>query len=296
MTGWIIYNGNLKSDKIFELVLWLQKTANSYDINLIPVKNSDILFYFDEHSNPKLEHLSLNVLPEFVISWDKDIPLAKHFELMDIRVYNNADGIHACDNKVIMTQYLASHDIRVPKTIIAPMVYSNCTIEEFSIYDRIIETLSLPLIIKEAYGSFGAQVYKVDTKEALLDQVKAIGNKPHLFQEYIQNSHGRDIRLNIVGGKVITSMMRVSEIDFRANITSGAKAVLYTPTEDEKALALKCSKLLNLDFSGVDLLFGEEGPILCEINGNPHFKSIFECTGIDVSKHIIEYILEDLSC
>jgi len=296
MTGWIIYNGNLKSDKIFELVLWLQKTANSYDINLIPVKNSDILFYFDEQSHPKLEHLSLKELPEFVISWDKDIPLAKHFELMDIKVYNNADGIHACDNKVIMTQYLASQNIRVPKTIIAPMVYSNCTIVEFSIYDKIIETLSLPLIIKEAYGSFGAQVYKVDTKEALLEQVKMIGNKPHLFQEYIKNSHGRDIRLNIVNGKVITSMMRVSEIDFRANITSGGKAVLYTPTEDEKALALKCTKLLNLDFSGVDLLFGEEGPILCEINGNPHFKSIFECTGIDVSKHIIEYILEDLSC
>ena len=296
MTGWIIYNGNLKSDKIFELVLWLQKTARSYDINLIPVKNSDILFYFDEQSHPKLEHLSLKEFPEFVISWDKDIPLAKHFELMDIKVYNNADGIHACDNKVIMTQYLASQNIRVPKTIIAPMVYSNCTIEEFSIYDKIIETLSLPLIIKEAYGSFGAQVYKVDTKEDLLEQVKMIGNKPHLFQEYIKNSHGRDIRLNIVNGKVITSMMRVSEIDFRANITSGGKAILYTPTEDEKALALKCTKLLNLDFSGVDLLFGEEGPILCEINGNPHFKSIFECTGIDVSKHIIEYILEDLSC
>ena len=91
-------------------------------------------------------------------------------------------------------------------------------------------------------------------------------------------------------------MMRVSEVDFRANITNGGKAVSYTPSKEEQELALKCSKLLDLDFSGVDLLFGEDGPILCEINGNPHFKSIFECTGIDVSVAMIEYIIKDLSC
>jgi RimK family alpha-L-glutamate ligase len=296
MTGWIIYNGNLKSDKIYELVQWLQKTATDFKINLIPVKNSDILFYFDENATPQLEHSSISKLPEFVISWDKDIPLAKHFELMEIKVYNKAEGIHACDNKVMMTQFLASHQIRMPKTVIAPMVYSNCVIQEFTIYDKIIDKLKLPMIIKEAYGSFGAQVYMVHSKEELINQVKMIGNKAHLFQEYIKHSHGRDIRLNIVGDEVVTSMMRVSDIDFRANITNGGKAVSYQPTDAEKELALKCHHLLKLDFSGVDLLFGEDGPILCEINGNPHFKSIFECTGVDVSKNIIDYIIKDLSC
>ncbi len=296
MLGWIVYNGNLKSDKIFELVQWLQKTAKNYDINLIPVKNSDILFFFDNLSTPKLSHLSETKLPDFVISWDKDIPLARHFELMNIKVYNNAEGIHACDNKVLMTAFLANHNIQVPKTIIAPMVYSNCDITEFSIYDMVIENLGFPMIVKEAYGSFGAQVYMVNSKDELLETVKKIGNKPHLFQEYIKSSHGKDIRLNIVGDRVVASMMRVSETDFRANITNGGKAINYTPSEEEKNLAIKCSQLLDLDFSGVDLLFGDKGPVLCEINGNPHFKSIFECTGIDVSKNIIEYIIKDLSC
>jgi RimK family alpha-L-glutamate ligase len=296
MIGWIIYNGNLKSDKIYELVEWLAKTAHSFDLTLIPVKNSDIMFYFDEYATPHLEHLTIKSLPEFVISWDKDIPLARHFEMMDIKVYNNASGIHACDNKVLMNEYLATHHIRMPKTIIAPMVYSNCSISAFDLYDKVIDTLGFPMIIKEAYGSFGAQVYMVHNKEELLKTVKHIDNKPHLFQEYIKSSHGKDIRINIVGDKVITSMMRVSEVDFRANITNGGKAVSYTPSKEEQDLALKCSKLLDLDFSGVDLLFGEDGPILCEINGNPHFKSIFECTGIDVSVAMIEYIIKDLSC
>ncbi|MCH4886741.1 RimK family alpha-L-glutamate ligase [Acidaminobacter sp. JC074] len=295
MLGWIIYNGNLKSDKIYELVEWLQNTAKDYDIEMIPVKNSDILFYFDNESVPQLKHMSETTLPDFVISWDKDIPLARHFELMNIKVYNHAEGIHACDNKVLMTKFLAGHGISVPKTVIAPMVFSNCQITEFTIYDQIIEMLGFPMIIKEAYGSFGAQVYMVNDRLELLETVKSIGNKPHLFQEYIKSSHGKDIRLNVVGDKVITSMMRVSESDFRANITNGGKAKAYTPTPEEEALAIKCSQLLNLDFSGVDLLFGDKGPVLCEINGNPHFKSIYECTGIDVSKDIIEYIIRDMS-
>lgn len=293
-TGWIIYNGNLNSDKIYELVLWLQNTAKTYDVNLIPIRNNDILFYFDELAQPQLKHLTEQVLPEFVISWDKDIPLATHFELMNIRVYNNAKGIHLCDNKQLMIQAFANQQIPVPKTIIAPMVYSNSNINNFELYEHVVDTLGLPLIIKEAYGSFGQQVYMVDSYDALIKQVKQIGNKPHLFQEYIKNSHGRDIRINIVNQKYVTAMMRVSETDFRANITSGGQAVSYDPSPEEINLALKSTELLNLDFAGVDLLFGEDGPILCEVNGNPHFKSIYECTGVDVSHHIILYILEDL--
>jgi len=136
----------------------------------------------------------------------------------------------------------------------------------------------------------------VHNKEEMLNAIKRIGASPHLFQEYIKHSHGRDVRINIVDNQVITSMKRVSDSDFRANITSGGQGVAYQPSDEEKALALKCHQLLGLDFSGVDLLFGEDGPLLCEINGNPHFKSIYDCTGIDVSHAIIKYIIKDLKC
>ncbi len=293
-TGWIIYNGNLNSDKIYELVLWLKETANKLDLNLIDVKNNEILFYFDDYSKPCLKHITIEKLPDFVISWDKDIPLAKHFELMDIKVYNSSNGIEICDNKVLTNQFFANHNIRIPKTVIAPMVYSNSEITETKIYDHISKIIKYPMIIKEAFGSFGQQVYLVNNLHELLEQVKAIGNKPHLFQEYIKSSHGRDVRLNVVNNKVITSMMRISESDFRANITSGAKALPYTPNKEEIELAVKSTKLLGLDYAGVDLLFGENETILCEVNSNPHFKSIYECTGVDISIDIIKHILSDL--
>ncbi len=293
MIGWVIYNGNLQSKKIEDLVNHLVKRGKEKDLALTAVKNNDIIISIDAVGKPLLRHIKYDYLPDFVLSWDKDIHLLNHFEKLGIRVYNNSRAILECDNKILMHKRLLNSGIRMPKTIIAPMVYSNSNINDFELYDEIITELKLPIIIKEAYGSFGMQVYKADTKEELLDIVKKLKSKEHIFQEYISESKGRDIRINIVNNKVVASMMRKSETDFRANITSGGKAVNYTPTEKEKEMALKASRILNLDFSGVDILFSDE-PILCEVNSNPHFKSILDCTGIDISDDIIDFIKDDL--
>ncbi len=293
MIGWVIYNGNLQSKKIEDLVEHLIKKGKEKDLDLIAVKNNDIIIAIDTIGNPIIRHIRYDYLPDFVISWDKDINLLSHFESIGIRVYNNSKAILECDNKILMHKRLLHSGIRMPKTIIAPMVYSNSDIHDFDVYNEIINELKLPIIVKEAYGSFGMQVYKADTKEELLDIVKKLKSTEHIFQEYISESKGRDIRINIVNNEVVASMMRKSETDFRANITSGGKAFNYTPTEEEKELALKASKILNLDFSGVDILFSDT-PILCEVNSNPHFKSILDCTGIDISDYILDFIKDDL--
>ena len=54
------------------------------------------------------------------------------------------------------------------------------------------------------------------------------------FQEFISNSRGRDIRVNIVGGEIVAAMYRHSETDFRANITNGGVATIIELTEQKK--------------------------------------------------------------
>ena len=59
--------------------------------------------------------------------------------------------------------------------------------------------------------------------------------------------------------------------------------------------AVAACKAIGLDFAGVDVMFGAYAePVVCEVNSNPHFKSSLECTGIDLSECIIDYILEKL--
>jgi RimK family alpha-L-glutamate ligase len=115
-----------------------------------------------------------------------------------------------------------------------------------------------------------------------------------LFQEFIKSSKGKDLRLQVVGNQVVAAMYRYSENgDFRANITNGGKMKLFDPSEEQVELAIKCCKIIGLDFAGVDILFGEnQEPIVCEVNSNAHFKNIFDCTGINVADCILEYIIK----
>src|SRR5699024_11985759 len=94
-----------------------------------------------------------------------------------------------------------------------------------------IEYFNFPFVIKEAFGSFGEQVYLVHNKSDVENALDKIGDRPFMCQEFINSSYGKDIRLQVVGDDVITTMKRSSEIDFRANITSGGKMDTYTPSE-----------------------------------------------------------------
>ncbi|MDQ7863268.1 hypothetical protein RCO48_26145 [Peribacillus frigoritolerans] len=89
--------------------------------------------------------------------------------------------------------------------------------------------IGYPLIVKEAYGSFGEQVYLIQSEDELLKTVRDLDHKPFIIQEFIEHSKGRDIRVNVVGNQVIAAMQRHSELDFRANMTvGGAGCTIYT--------------------------------------------------------------------
>ena len=88
--------------------------------------------------------------------------------------------------------------------------------------------------------------------------VNEICPKPFIFQEFIDSSYGKDIRLNVVGDEVVASTKRVNENgDYRANVTNGGTMYPYIPSDEEKELAIKACKATKCDFAGVDILFGK---------------------------------------
>ncbi|WP_040214234.1 ATP-grasp domain-containing protein [Clostridium polynesiense] len=294
LSCWIIYNGNLLQEKFLHHVRWLQKEAKKRGIEAEIIKNTELLATF-ENGEAVIKGKYAGSLPDFVIFWDKDVRLAAHLENCGLRVFNSSRSIAVSDDKTLTYELLSNKGIPMAKTIIAPFVYGNMKAKDIEFYNYVEEELGYPMIIKEAFGSFGAQVYMVSDREELILRIKEIGSKPYLFQQYIKSSHGRDIRLNVVGDKVVASMLRRSSGDFRANISAGGTMEAYSPTDKEKELAVKCTKLIGADFAGVDLLFDEnEEPILCEINSNAHMKNIYDCTGVDVAEYILDYIINKL--
>ena len=281
MLGWLIVNGFLGSNKFNELYNYLQNSANEYGISL-QIKSNDELV--GELSS------GFEKLPDFAIFWDKDVYLAKRLEESGVRLFNSASAVEICDNK-ILTALTLNDKVKTPKTIIAPKTFEGVNYSDKTFLKNATKELGFPLIIKEAYGSFGHQVYLANDYQSAEKIVDRLGHKDFLMQEFISSSYGKDVRVNVVGGKVVCAMLRYNENDFRSNISSGGKMKKITLNSKQEELAVKVCSIIGLDFAGVDILFGEnDQPILCEVNSNPHFKSSLECTGVDMSKEIIKYI------
>lgn len=291
MKAWLIANHFLNGNKFSELTNWLFQAAKAANIEMELKTNAECLAILGRGGVEAFKQ-SRKTLPDFVLFWDKDVRLAVYLETLGIPVYNSSKSIALCDDKSMTHLTLEQYGIPMPKTILAPMTFENIGYTDFDFLTMVGKELHYPLVIKECFGSFGAQVYLAKDENELLEKVKRIGSKPMLFQEFIKSSEGRDIRLQVVGDQVVASMYRYSEIDFRANISNGGKMKAYQPTDSQITLALECTKRLGLTFAGVDLLFGEhEEPIVCEVNSNAHFKNIYDCTGVDTAKQIIDYIL-----
>lgn len=303
--GHILINSFLKTEKFIEHYKWLEMSAKKYGVQLSIIENTDIFCLYETNLEKKI--YSILDGDSFLIYWDKDIRLGRQLEQicskMGISVYNSIDAIAICDDKSLTYQKLwewnqSQTDMeKIPliPTIVAPMTYINIGYTDTSFLDRVVEELSLPVVVKECYGSFGKQVYLAKSRKELKDLAVKLGGTPHLYQKFIKESSGKDIRIEVVGDKVVASMYRYSvNGSFKANITNGAHMKPYKPSVDECKLAVKTAKILGLDFGGIDLLFQNENGealILCEANSNAHFKNIFDCTGINVADKIIEYIL-----
>ncbi len=294
LNGWLIHNGAVVTDSFKKLHELYEKTAKKKNINLQKIKNNEI-YSIIENSKLKLKSKIKLIEPDFILFMDKDILLAKQLEKLGYKVFNSTEAIANCDDKEKTFQILGGSGIKLPKTVFSPLVFKGTYEEDDSFIDLIEEELEYPIVVKEAKGSFGWQVYLVKDRCELKKKRKELLYIPHLYQEFIKSSFGRDIRLNVVGDKVVASIMRISENDFRANVSNCNKIINYEASYEYEDVAIKATQLLGLDFAGVDILIGENNePILCEVNSNAHIIGSLKYTGINVADYIFDKILKKI--
>ena len=288
--GWIIYNGSLPGDKFLDFAEMLQRAASRAGSQVDIIKNNDLLAMTDSKGMELLRPDGLDI-PDYCLFTDKDLHLARQLETMGIPVFNNAHAIETSDDKIATHQALAKMKIPMPRTISAPKTFLQDSPLGMKQLQLAAKTLGFPLVVKEAFGSFGQQVYLVNDMDELQNQVRKIGGKPFLFQEFVETSRGIDLRLQVAGNEVVASVRRTAVDDFRANVTNGGKMHSYEPTDAECKLAIAAARALGCDFAGVDLLHGENGPIVCEVNSNAHIHNLMDATGIDASDAIVRDVL-----
>ena len=228
----------------------------------------------------------------FVLYLDKDIYLARLLEKAGFRLFNKADFIKLCDDKMLTFIACANEGIRMPKTIAGPLVYTDLQESNYRFLDSVINEIGLPMVVKKVYGSLGEGVYLVQTREELIKLYSEIARNPIIFQEYVKSSYGKSIRVLIINGKVFGSFIRKNKYDFRSNFGEEASSkVLENPAKYE-GFAQEIADKLHIEYAGIDLLvYEDDNPILCEINSNAFFEEFEKVTGLNVAAAYADMII-----
>lgn len=284
MTGLLLTNKYAVSNNFETLKNYIFDAAKNNNIELSIYNNVEIL-------NLLLTQKIKNF--DFVLFWDKDVKLAMYLESIGLKVFNSSESIRLCDDKSLTYITLLNKNIVQPKTLFSPLIYYHDISEDEEFIDIILSNFNFPFVFKECFGSFGEQVYLINNKSELINRIKACDVWPFIVQEFIEESFGKDLRVYIVGDKIVGAIKRENKSgDFRANVMRGGIASAYSLSEAEKELALKAKNALKLDFCGVDILFGKNNvPILCEVNSNAYFVGLNSELKINVADYIFKYII-----
>lgn len=211
--------------------------------------------------------------------------IVREFELNGVFTAVKSLSIIKARNKAKTLQIMARCGVPIPETLFS--INSN------NIESQIALLGGTPVIIKLQEGTQGLGVILAETKKSaksIIDTFYKMDTSI-LLQRYIQESNGEDIRIFIVGNKIVASMKRTSEAgEFRSNVHRGATAQAIEPTAYECKIALRAVKHLDLGVAGVDLIQSKNGPLLIEVNASPGLEGIESATGVNVAKKIIEYV------
>ena len=281
MTGYIIekYNKMTNAYTCNRLV----EEAEKLDIDLRIIGIHDTLVTEDSIVNlgEQLEQR------EFVINrykWGKD---KDEINSLAKRSYNPLEAYNIYINKYEQVKRLRSDSFLVPKYVLGTAL---------SDFEGIVKFLGKPFVAKGLESSMGEQISLIETKEDLKKLCQEYGiEKEWLFEEFITTSFGRDMRFYSIRGEVVACMQRKSQGDFRANVALGASVEAYEITPEIRQIAKDIYEQTELDFLGIDLLFGEEKPYFCEINVMPGLEGIEKATGVNVAKKILETIKSDFA-
>lgn len=231
---------------------------------------------------------------DFCVYLDKDKYISQMLERAGLRLFNSHSAIQLCDDKMQTAIALADSGIPMPQTIPGLLCYDADAQVNAAALDEAARRLGYPVIVKSSYGSLGSGVFKADDRNALFAIAQNLKCTPHLFQRYVACSAGRDIRVIVVGGRVVAAMLRSSKKDFRSNIELGGEGAPYEVDEELTKICLSAADILGLDYCGIDILFGESGYLLCEVNSNAFFGGIERVTGVNVAQVYARHIFEEI--
>jgi RimK family alpha-L-glutamate ligase len=198
-----------------------------------------------------------------------------------VRVVNSPGALETCIDKYLASARLEAAGLPVPATIVCQD--ADLALEAF-------QTLGGDVVVKPLFGSEGRGMVRVTDTELAWRTFRAIERVQGVLylQKFIPHP-GWDLRLFVLGGRVLTAMRRHAVDDWRTNVAQGGRGETVRPSQEEEQMALAAAVAVGADIAGVDLLpTAEGGYYVLEVNAVPGWRALAKTTGVDVACEIIK--------
>jgi len=211
--------------------------------------------------------------------------VVEQFEHTGVLTLPSARAIRVCRDKFRALQALGRHGLPVPATVLVR--------DRAAVRAAIAAVGGVPVILKPVEGSQGTGVILAETTrtaEAVVETL-LLARKGVLVQHFVKESRGRDLRVVVVGERVVASMQRRAAPDeFRSNVHRGGRVEKAQLTPALVDIAERAASVLGVGVAGVDLIESRSGPLVLEVNSSPGLEGIERATGADVASAIIEHL------
>ena len=262
---------------------WIFSALERRGVDYVRLDDRQIRF---DLSNPS-EWDQFDVVLERSIGYTSGLYSLRMFNTFGVPTVNTARVAEICGDKLLTAAMLARNNVPQPRCATAFTMESAL---------EAIETFGYPVVLKPVVGSWGRLLAKIndrDSAEAVLEHKLTLGSVQHsviFIQEYIEKP-GRDLRVIVVGDRVLTAIYRNSD-HWITNTARGGIGEVCPVTPEIEELCLKATAAVGGGVLAVDLVeHPQQGLLVNEINHTMEFHTAQPTSGIDIADEIVLYTL-----
>lgn len=201
-------------------------------------------------------------------------------------VINPARAVEAAVDKFLTTAKLQAAGLLTPRTICCQ------TADEAM---AAFAELGGDVVLKPLFGSEGRGITRLTDEAIALRVFKMLAQlgAVHYLQEFVPHE-GHDIRLLLIGDHVL-SMRRHNQLDWRTNISRGAKAEAFEPDDTMVEIAKRAAAAVGAPLAGVDILPGRDKRLYTiEVNAVPGWRGLAKALNKDVARLVLDFVAAEV--
>jgi RimK family alpha-L-glutamate ligase len=200
-----------------------------------------------------------------------------------VPVLNPPAAVETCVDKYLASARLEAAGLPVPPTVVC---------QDAGAAQEAFAQLGGDVVVKPLFGAEGRGMVRVADPELAWRTFRTLERlQSVLYLQRFVAHPGWDLRVFVLGGRVLTAMRRYARGGWRTNVAQGGKGVPVRPTAEEEALALRATAAVGAVAAGVDLLPGPDGAwYVLEVNAVPGWRALAPVTGVDVAAELVRYL------